>query len=372
MKRFPVEDDFTIDSPSKASISRPEPENTPKNPFTEMENKKKYASPLADLPEEDQPEEVYVIQPKALEDNEIPEAKATSKLSDEWVRQELPSHCIPYDFKEVFLRPLEFVMLGKIHAANVNKSYTMLLDALNACISVDIRDLTPPDLTFIMYWIRDNSYPKSPLKFKYTSRYGNAVDITVRQSELDIKELEMSKKEYEEWKAKGYTFPRVRDMELLFGDSVSEDVRYLLEYAQYVYLPKDEDDDYEDYAQKKIDKINDELGLAAIPEIESFSELISHGVVESVRFKDPKFKPEDAIKFFRNKAKEIRERVVNIPTVAHSSEFDEQILTFLSLAEELENEANEIQDKLDKGEKVEAKEEVVEVSITSTDFFPSV
>lgn len=369
MKRFPVDDDeFKVES-KKPTVDRPE--SAPKNPFNESETKK-YTSPLAETIEDIPLEEVYVIPPKPLEESEVPSAKATSTLGDEWIRQELPSHCIPYDFKEVFLRPLKFTMLGKIHAANVNKSYTMLLDALNACVSVDIRDLTPADLTFAMYWIRDNSYPKSPLKFKYVSRYGNNIDVTVRQSDLEIKELQMTKAEYKEWQEKGFTFPRVRDMELLFGDSVSEDVRYLLEYAQYVYLPKNETDDYEDYAQRKIDKIENELGLDSIGEIEAFSELITHGVVETVKFKDTKFKPEEAIKFFKNKAKEIRERIVNIPAVTHTSEFDEQIISFLSLAEEFETEANEIQEKLDKGEKVEAKEEVVEVSITSTDFFPPI
>jgi len=370
MKRVAVDDDdFKLDTPAKPVVNRPEPD-TPKNPFSE-EVTKKYTSPLA-AQEEEELEEVYVIQPKALEESEIPAAKVTSSLGDEWIRQELPSHCIPYDFKEVFLRPLKFTMLGKIHAANVNKSYTMLLDALNACISVDIRDLTPADLTFAMYWIRDNSYPKSPLKFKHTSRYGNIVDITVRKSDLEIKELEMTATEYKKWQEKGFTFPRVRDMELLFGDSVSEDVRYLLEYAQYVHLSKEESEDYEDYAQKKIDKIENELGLEAIDEIEAFSELITHGVIETVKFKDPRFKPEAAVKFFKERAKEIRERIVNIPTVTHTSEFDEQVLAFLRLAEELEKEAEEIQLKLEKGEKIEAKEEVVEVSITSTDFFPPV
>ena len=374
MKRVPLEDDFELDAPVKpANVERPE-QTAPKNPFND-EVTKKYTSPLADTVEdepEEAPEEVYVIKPKSLEESEIPVAKETSKLGEEWIRQELPSHCIPYDFKEVFLRPLKFTMLGKIHAANVNKSYTMLLDALNSCVSVDIRDLTPADLTFAMYWIRDNSYPKSPLKFKYTSRYGNKIDVTVRQSDLEIKELEMSKKEYEKYQERGFTFPRVRDMELLFGDSVSEDVRYLLEYAQYVYLPKDDDDSYDDYAQKKIDKIENELGLEAIADIEDFSEKIMHGVVESVKFRDPKFKPEEAIKFFRQRALDIRERITSIPTVTHSSEFDEQVLAFLEAAEEMEKEADEMQLALDKGEKVIAKEEVVEVSITSTDFFPPV
>lgn len=370
MRRTDVSDeDFTISSPTRV-VSSAEP--APKNPFSE-ESTKKYTSPLADKVEEDEPEEVYVIKPKTLDENKLPVAKVSApELGDEWIRQEFPSHCVPYAFKEIFIRPLKFRMLGKIHAANANKSYSMLLDALNACLSVDVRELTPPDLTFAMYWIRDNSYPKSPLKFTHTSRYGNRVDLTVRQTELEIKELEMTQAEYKAWEAKGFTFPRVRDMELVLGDSVEEDLRYLLEYAQYVYLsPEEMGTDLENYTQKKIDKIENELGLEAISEIEEFSELIAHGVNESVKFKDPKFEPKAAIEYFRNKAIEIRERVVNIPAIAHSSEFDEQIAIFLSLAEELDTEANEIQEQLDAGKKVEAKEEVVEVSITSTDFFPN-
>lgn len=380
------------------------PIEPPKNPFNELKSDK-YRSPLAEKIEDEeftptdtaksieskteipteQPTEdnhkIPIIAPKKLEENEIPKAKVTSTLGPEWIRQELPSRCVPYDFSEVFLRPLSFKMLGKIHAANVSKSYTMLLDALSNCISQDIRDLTPEDLTFIMYWIRDNSYPRSPLKFRYETRYGNEIEFSVKKSSLEIIELEMTKEEYKEYQKQGLCFPTVRDAELLFGDAVDPDVRYLLEYAQYIKLTpeelrateEDEElEDYEAYSQKKIDKIENDLGLDILFVIDNFSTKIKHGVVERAIIRDPKFKPNEAAEYLKNKALEVRERIINIPAITHSSDFDETVAMFLKLAEELEEEAADILNKLENNIKPLPKEEVVEVSITATDFFPSI
>lgn len=357
-----------------------------KNPFEELEKDKyKGASPFFSKPETEKPvlnlggnleearrtpvEEEIEDAVKEEITEEIPEAKASHDLDPNWVRQELPSKCRPYTFKEVFLRTLTIPTLGVIHAARVKNSFTILLDALNQCISVDIRELTPPDLTFVMHWIIDNSYPKSSMKIKYTTRYGNKIEIPIRTRNLAITELAMTEEEYQKWSDRGFTFPKVRDMELLFGDAVPIDTRWLLDYAQYVEADIDPKE-YHNYTQLKIDALT-EMGLGAIVEIDEFSELIKHGVEETVTITDPNFNPVKAAEFFDEQAKKMLATIAAIP-LEDREDLAVTIIEIGATAEEMMNEAADIRKALAEGIKVEAQEEVVAVRITATDFFPTV
>lgn len=354
----------------------------PKNPFDELNSDKYksknpfYVDPTAaeklDLADkasketkEDKVEPTEVEKPVSIPAGEYPVAKESIELGEEWIRQELPSNCLPYDFSEVYIRPLKVRALGMIYAAHVNKSFSLLLDALNPYINVDIRELTPQDLTFIMHWLRGNSYPKSPMKIKYRTRYGNDVEIPVKVSNLKITDLEMTKDEYKSWKAKGIVFPTVRDMELLFGDDISADVRFNLEYAQYVGIEKPET--YADYVDLKLDKL-DELGIGIIPIIDEFSELTDHGIEESITFSDPKFDPLKAADYFDTQVSNMLETLKRIPE-EDRDRMTNSILDIGQAAEELANEALELREAVERGEKPVAKEEVVAIRLEATDFF---
>lgn len=360
---------------------------SPRNPFEELESDKyrKPTNPFYSKPAEEMPILNLADQPtqKAAQKVEEPEeieeeaeftettealiARSSSNLSPDWIRQDLLSYCIPYSFNDVHLRTLPLRSLGLIHASHIKQSFTLLLDALNHCVSVDIRDLTPPDLTYVMHWIRDNSYPKSPMKIKYTTRYGNKIDVSVRGTELKFQVLEMTAEEYKEWQDKGLCFPTVRDMELLFGDSVPLEQRYLLDYAQYVYADIPEDQ-YDNYAELKIQAL-EKLGFDIFPEIDRFSERINHGIDETFTITDPKFVPIQAAEYFEARAKELFYSISMI-SEDESEDLATTIIEIGATAEAMVKEAKEIRDALGRGEKVLPKEEVVAVKITAMDFFP--
>lgn len=359
--------DFTPKATPATDTKASEPVTPSKNPFEELQ-KDKYTktNPFFNKPV---PEEPQLNVKKEEPEEEIPIARVSTELGEEWIRQDLPSKCIPYDFNDVFLRPIRVKTLGLIHAARINASFTLLLDALNYCVSVDIRELTPPDLTFVMHWIRENSYPKSPLKIRYKTRYGNDIEVPVKRHDLEITEFQMSAEDYKSWKDKGIVFPKVRDMELLFGDSVPVEQRYLLDYAQWTDVDIDEKD-YDNYVAIKIDAL-DAKGLGFLSEIDEFKSLTEHGVEESVVIVDPKFNPQQAIHYFESQADQLIATITRIDP-KRREEFADTIIDIESVALEMQAEADEIKEALEKGEKVVAKEEVVEVKLTATNFFPPV
>jgi len=332
-------------------------------------------SKMLQVPQDDKPKDVE-IQSSDKYTGVYSDAKASHSLGSEWVRQDLPSHYVPYTFSDVFFKILDIPVLSQIWAAKVNGSFTLLVDALNNCVNIDIRNLTPEDFTLAMYWIRDNSLPRSSMEVEYTTRYNNTIKVNTRRSSMTIKELDMTKEEALQWRKKGIVFPTVRDAELIHNsEDLPEDKKWLLEYAQYVeYVPTPGITDYSDYMDRKLERLNQmqrEHGLEILAEIDDFSNRINHGVIERVRVKDKNFVPEDAIEYFMDQAKQINNAILSIPE-SHISSSAPHILVLAQKAHEYVSEANEIKAKLERGEDVQPVEEVVVVQISATDFFPRV
>lgn len=216
----------------------------------------------------------------------------TTPAADGWYRQKMPSGNVVYD--DVLLKTLDVSTLKKVSAAISAKDFTLLLDALDSRISMDIRDLTVPDFYFFMYWQRLNSYPRSPHMVPWTSKYGNKNITRVTMTDLTIKELQMTKATLEAWRQKGIDIPRIRDMEVLADTELSAEDRWELEYAQYMYIP----DVTETILQDKRDKLA-EIGPEALVLVDEFSDLIIHGVEESVTVRDDKFEMDPAIDFLK-------------------------------------------------------------------------
>lgn len=216
-----------------------------------------------------------------------------------WVRQEMPSKNISYR-GPVYLRPLTVVGLKYLAAARAAtdakelNAFTLTVDALQPYINMDIRDLTVPDLFFMMYWLRLNSYPRSPLTITWTSKYGNENRTIIRDtSNFNIIEMKMTQVELEDWQQQGFTIPTVRDMEALASSDLSVSDDWELTYAQYMYI---EGEITKDYIQKKI-KAFHEAGIDAVSQIDEFSSLIEHGVIEEVMCSDDHFNLDTAITF---------------------------------------------------------------------------
>lgn len=308
------------------------------------------------------------VRPSAPLNAEI-EARISSGLGAEWVRQALPSKGIPYEFGEVFIRPLTTTALSKLSAASKNKSYSMLVDALDACINVDIRDLTPQDFTFVMYWIRLNSYPNTPISVPWKSKYGNEDTYTLAKTNMEIIELDMTKAEFEaNWKSQGLCFPTVRDVEIQFTATIADDDRWRVEMSQYVaplveFNPKT-------YVQDKLDAF-EALGVSIVEAIKEFSGKMEHGVVETARVVDRHFSPDAAIAFWRKEADDIEKIIRSV--LGNKEIEDGNELALLSLsnrATELREQADAMQARVEEKEHIKPEEEVITLSIGVMDFFP--
>ena len=234
----------------------------------------------------------------------IPEVNTTSN-EEGWVRQDVPSLGVPYGVPHLWVRSLTVPILARVHAAqaygerpeNQQKAFTMLVDALAPTIrDFDIRDLTVPDWHSHLYWLRLNSYPRSPLTVPWTSKYGNENVTRVTQSSFEFEELKLTREEYLEWNRKGVAFPTVRDMELLYDQSLSEETRWTLTYAQYVHL---EGEPTPDWMKLKVAKL-EEMGADGIALINQFSQVSTHGVIEQVKVRDDKFDLDAAIEYIQN------------------------------------------------------------------------
>lgn len=157
-------------------------------------------------------------------------------------RIEVPSRCKPYKAKgvtDIFVRPLLVEDAWAIASAVEANDYTSVIDALQPAVVQDLRDLTEPDFTYIRYWLRINSYKRSPYTFRWLSRYGNRLQRVLSMANLETIELKLTDEEIAEYAAKGICFPTVRDAEAIANakNDTRNSILSLADRAQYVVLP---------------------------------------------------------------------------------------------------------------------------------------
>lgn len=296
--------------------------------------------------------------------------RVSSELGAEWIRQDFPSHNLSYaPGKDIFCRIIDIPVMAKLSAAVKSKSFTMFLDALDPCISMDIRELTPSDLTFFMYWLRLESFPKIAMAFPWVSKYGDELETKVNRTDLEIKEIEITAEEYAEYVAQGYRLPTVRDMELLEDTGLSEEDRFRLELCQYVQ--GDEEFNPETYVSSKLEALTAKGAMAYI-EVQEFAKKITHGVVESAEVTNHKFKPETAIAHFRKTANDL----LNLIAIADkNNEVEGNEAALISIGariKDLQDTADTMQKDLEEGRPIVPEKEVIAITINAMTFFPTV
>jgi hypothetical protein len=315
---------------------------------------------------------------------EVPARESVPKhLDDKWIRIDPPSNMVPYPgVDSLYIKRFGISTLEMIHAAMDSNNKTLYLDAISHNVSMDIRDLTTSDLVFVQYMLRIKSYPSSPYKVRWTSRYGNSHISRIAETTLGIKQLDMSKEEYAQWLAKGISFPTVRESEAIL-DMVQDNGdknAFLYNHAQYVYL--DEPPSKESF-NKKIEFLRN-ADPDFLVEIQDFAAKAEHGVIESIEVTDDQFDPKAAADFLEGQAK-------SIMTMAESLANDDSLqgidnsMALMTLTEEASNFAQEareirsslIEEKDENGEviKKEAylprKETIALRTISPQDMFPS-
>lgn len=126
------------------------------------------------------------------DDLDIPEAIKEERLAAQFRTIDgLPSNYHYYDFKELRVRPFVWVDVRDLGIARANNNMRYLLEVVGRCISVPLRVLTVGDFIYICYWLRLNSYPKSPVVVTWGCRYCEHENLTkIHTRSVKIIELE--------------------------------------------------------------------------------------------------------------------------------------------------------------------------------------
>ena len=285
---------------------------------------------------------------------------------EDWVRQELLCSSILYT-EDTFLRTLDTRTLKKLAGARAASSYTQMIDALDAHINIDIRDLSVPDLTFMMYWLKMNSYPRTGMTIHWTSKYGNEnmtrVSTSDRRSELEdgialmeINEIQMTKEELYDWQQQGITIPTVRDMEVLLQDLSTED-EWEIRYAQYMYV---EGPVGKDFLDRKIAAFHD-AGPEIVSLIDEFSEKIKHGVIEQIKARDKHFDLDRAILSLTEQLDSLGELLTALQTEEKTVQTGQTILGLIAHIDDRQQDLKRLYDAQKSGIDFTPDEEVVNV-----------
>lgn len=302
-----------------------------------------------------------------------------SELGSQWRRIDFPSGLVPYGITELYLRPFEVLDLEAIYDSIETENHTGYLDALDQCISMDVRDLTVPDFIFMQYWMRMSSYPRSPYTVTWTSRYGNDIKQKLSPPELQLIYLNMTPEEYADWYRRGICFPTVRESEFIINSAPPADPTtgkrdttkdtWAMQNAQYVRL--DEDAPVKDRMRQKMLKLRTSKDIDILTDIQNFAIASEHGVIENITSVDPMFEPVKAIAFLRRSAEQLRILARGVAEENAGIEQTAGLLQLVQAAEGYDEEATEIEQALEKGIAYQPRKENIALrSIGPMDMFP--
>jgi hypothetical protein len=265
----------------------------------------------------------------------------------------LPSGFIPYEWKELQVRPFGVQDICNLDKAKEEDNFSILIDTIGGCMDQNVRELTIPDWRYLMYWLRLNSYPKSPYKITWTSKYSNPNELIVNSTNLKIITFNMPAEEYKTWTDQGFMLPTVRDMEIFRTEDLDRDTDWLYRHAQYIEG---------DTVEEKIQNLKD-FGIDGISLANEFVSKIDYGVDETIEATDTKF---DAQKWLDNLTTEIAELTRRNLAIS-----DNEVHTALELRiQDLEAKAKEIQEDLKANKEVLPEKETVNIPMDITSFFP--
>jgi len=172
--------------------------------------------------------------PKAnVKEETTPKIETTKAVESYYERLDLPSKCVPYDFESISIRKVTAIDQAKITRAVKHANMSILLDALSATLTCDIRLLGPEDFKAVCYWHRTNSYLRRPINISWTSVYGNKCTDTAKSMKYETNELKKSRADYAEYRAKGFVLPTMGDLEIL-EQIQDEETIHLFNNAQYI------------------------------------------------------------------------------------------------------------------------------------------
>ena len=81
---------------------------------------------------------------------------------------ELPSKYLPYKFDKINIRGFLLPEIRLIAKAHAQKDIYYVIKAVDSVIDQDVNILTIPDFYYLLYWLRIESYPKTPMYLPWT------------------------------------------------------------------------------------------------------------------------------------------------------------------------------------------------------------
>ena len=251
-------------------------------------------------------EEEELFSKKYLADNYSPQFRAshslTPSIDDSWQHVSLPSRGIFYDKDEVMVRPLKTRHLCKIQGAVESQAISGILNTLDSCIDMDIRDLTQPDFRFLMYWWRLHSFPKTPLQLRWVSKYGNENISTIVETNLSVAVTTETRERVQQFREKGITYPTVRELEYSILNKLNTEDAWLFNYAQY-YIGNSVDE--------KVERLDNNSSNFK-SDITEFTKVFEHGIDEVVYARDIHFDKAKYIELLNQRINYLRDRVADL------------------------------------------------------------
>jgi hypothetical protein len=258
----------------------------------------------------------------------------------------------------IYIRPFnseELIELSSVRSEG-KLNQTLLMDIFDRTIKGrSVREFHLGDFQFIFYWLRLNSYTRTPMTFTATSKYGNKNKITIKSSDIQVRileDLEMPE---------NLTYPRLKDAESFENYLIDKDEknRALLEkaysYAQYVIGNS---------VEEKLSKFL-KLSPDDMVDILRFDKLISdYGISERITYKDIHFEAKSALQTLEKDLKALES--VNLDEISEESMYDSIADSIKAISSEIARIKHEIKTT---GEAAASSETII-FKLRLENFFP--
>lgn len=294
-------------------------------------------------------------QPSALAAAESFQAKP---VDDKYQSVSLPSGFIFYPFKSISVRKFEIRDLSKMHQAAQTESAKLFKQVIQNCVAdVDVNDLVPGDFKYLCYWLRFNSYTKTPITINWRSKYGNDNVQLVYKTDVQPLAPDITEQQYQQWVAEGFQAPTVKFTDIFAQPNFPKEDEMLYSNAQYFA-----GDTWEQKIET-MEKFVNENGLEALQKVYQFDSLIECGVQEEVKVTDLKFDPKTYLGRLQDKLTNLKAALNQVDQV------DSNTTAVLRLTyETIEQEYQDLKTKIDNGEEVLAEPESIFLELDATEF----
>jgi len=226
-----------------------------------------------------------------------------ANIDADYVNISLPSNFHFYDFKTLSIRPLKAKEILKIYKASRTNSFLMLVQAIAPCIDKDIMKLTIGDFWSVMYWLKLNSFTKSPIQVTWECRDEKHIEqvnagtlepkslnnhdiinkTLIEEVQLDTDKLDaalLSLGVISRFKLNPSTIGDTCEaVDLMDAKVIEENDDFFTKYAAHLHP------DHGIKLKDRYDKALDELTPDDMIDIDVYADLIKHGINEQVKVK---------------------------------------------------------------------------------------